>query len=121
MKYFTKDHEWVIVDGDEAIIGISAHAAEELGDLTYVELPEVGADVIVGDTLGSVESVKAASDIYAPISGTVMAVNTNLEDDPSILNQAAETDGWICRLENIDLTELDELMSEDKYMKFIQG
>lgn len=121
MKYYAKTHEWVQIDGDEAIIGISAHAAEELGDLTYVELPEVGADVIVGDSLGSIESVKAASDVYAPISGTIMAVNMAIEDDPGLVNQSAEDEGWICRLENIDLGELDDLMPEDKYQKFISA
>lgn len=120
MKYYATSHEWVMIDGDEAIIGISKHAADELGDLTYVELPEEGLDVIVGDALGSVESVKAASDIFAPISGTVMAVNHSLEDDPSLLNQSPEDEGWICRLENIDMRELDELMTKDKYEKFIQ-
>lgn len=119
MKYYAKTHEWVKIEGDEAVIGISEHAAEELGDLTYVELPEVGADVIVGDSLGAIESVKAASDLYAPISGTVMAVNTGVEEDPSLINQSAEDEGWICRLENIDLGELDDLMTEDKYQKMI--
>lgn len=121
MKYYAKTHEWVQIEGDEAVIGISQHAAEELGDLTFVELPEVGADVIVGDSLGTIESVKAASDVYAPISGTVMAVNTAIEDDPGLVNQAAEGEGWICRLENIDLGELDDLMTEDKYKTFIKG
>jgi glycine cleavage system H protein len=119
MKYYSQDHEYVKIDGDVAYIGISEHAAEELGDITYVELPEVGQDLIVGDTLGVVESVKAASDVYSPISGTVSAINEKLEDDPGAINSSPEDDGWICKLDNIDLDELEELMDEEKYKKFL--
>lgn len=119
MKYYSQDHEYVKIDGDVAYIGISEHAAEELGDITYVELPEVGQDLIVGDTLGVVESVKAASDVYSPISGTVAAINEKLEDDPGAINNSPEDDGWICKLDNIDLDELEELMDEEKYKKFL--
>ena len=118
-KYFTKDHEWVRIDGDDAVIGISTYAAKELGDITYVELPKEGADVIVGDTIGVVESVKAASDVYSPISGTVCSVNKALDDDPGIINHSPEEKGWICKLENIDLVELEDLMDEAAYEKFL--
>lgn len=120
MKYYSKEHEWVKVDGEQAYIGISAHAAEELGDITYVELPQDGADLIVGDVLGVVESVKAASDVYAPISGTVCGVNKNLDEDPSIINSSPEDEGWICKLDNIDMAELEELMDEKDYAKFLK-
>ena len=119
-KYFTKDHEWVKVDGDEAVIGISTYAARELGDITYVELPKEDSDVIVGDTIGVVESVKAASDVYSPVSGTVSSVNKALDDDPGIINHSPEERGWICKLENIDLAELEELMDETAYAKFLK-
>jgi len=120
-RYYTKDHEWVKVDGDEAIIGISIYAAKELGDITYVELPREGSDVIVGDTIGVVESVKAASDVYSPISGTVLSVNKALDDDPGIINHSPEEKGWICKLENIDLVELEDLMDEAAYEKFLKS
>jgi len=118
-KYYTKDHEWVRVDGEEAWVGISTFAAKELGDITYVELPKEGSDLIVGDTIGVVESVKAASDVYSPVSGTVIAVNKALDDDPGIINHSPEERGWICKLENIDLVELEDLMDEPAYEKFV--
>jgi glycine cleavage system H protein len=120
MKYYSKEHEWVKVDGEQAYIGISEHAAKELGDITYVELPQEGADLIVGDVLGVVESVKAASDVYSPISGTVCGVNKDLDEDPSIINSSPEDEGWICKLDNIDLAELEELMEEKDYAKFLK-
>lgn len=120
MKYYSKDHECVWLDGEVACVGISKHAADELGDITYVELPEVGQDLIVGDTLGVVESVKAASDVYAPISGTVFAINERLEEDPGILNSSPEEEGWICKLDNIDHDELEELMDEKAYAKYLK-
>lgn len=119
-KYYSKDHEWVKIDGEEAFIGISAHAAKELGDITYVELPKEDSDVIVGDTIGVVESVKAASDVYSPVSGTVIAVNKALDDDPGIINQSPEEKGWICKLENIDMAEVEDLMDERAYQKYLK-
>ena len=119
-KYYSKTHEWVDIDGDDAIVGVSAYAAKELGDITYVELPKEGADVIVGDSLGVVESVKAASDVYSPISGTILAVNQNLDDDPGIVSNFPESKGWICKLENIDLDELADLMTEEQYNKYLK-
>lgn len=119
MKKYTEDHEWVEVDGDLAVIGISAHAAEELGDITFVELPELELDVIVGDVLAVVESVKAASDIYTPISGDVKLVNSELEDNPGLINNSAEEKGWLCKIENFDIAEIKELMDEDAYAAFL--
>ena len=119
-KYYSKTHEWAIIEGDEATVGISAYAAKELGDITYVELPKVSSDVIVGDSVGVVESVKAASDVYSPLSGTVNAINKNLEDDPGLVSNSPEEKGWIYKLENIDLDELEDLMSEEDYAKYLK-
>ena len=119
-KYYSKSHEWALIEGDEATVGISAYAAKELGDITYVELPKVSSDVIVGDSVGVVESVKAASDVYSPLSGTVNAINKNLEDDPGLVSNSPEEKGWIYKLENIDLDELEDLMSEEDYAKYLK-
>ena len=121
MKYYTEDHEWVEILGDEAIVGISEYAAEELGEITYVELPEVDDDFIIGDRLGEVESDKASCDIYAPISGTVADVNENLSDDPALINESPEDKGWICRLTNFDSSELDDMMNEDAYLRYVNS
>ena len=119
-KYYSRTHEWVKIEGDEATVGVSAYAAKELGDITYVELPKVSSDVIVVDSVGVVESVKAASDVYSPLSGTVNAVNKNLEDDPGLVSNSPEEKGWMYQLENIDLDELEELMSEEDYAKYLK-
>lgn len=120
MKKYTQDHEWVEIDGDIAIVGISEHAAQELGDITFVELPEKDLDVIVGDVLSVVESVKAASDIYAPISGTVKESNLELDDTPGLINNSAEGEGWICKIDNFDIAEIEDLMDEKQYAKYLQ-
>ena len=119
-KYYSQTHEWVEIDGDEAVVGVSAYAAKELGDITYVELPKISSDVIVGDSVGVVESVKAASDVYSPLSGTVNAVNKNLEDDPGLVSNSPEEKGWMYRLENIDPDELEDLMNEEEYAKYLK-
>lgn len=119
-KYYSKSHEWAVIEGDEAIVGVSAYAAKELGDITYVEMPKIGSDVIVGDSVGVVESVKAASDVYSPLSGTVNAINKNLEDDPGLVSNSPEEKGWMYRLENIDLDELADLMNEEDYAKYLK-
>jgi len=119
MKKYTKEHEWVLIDGDLAVVGISEYAAGELGDITFVELPDTGIDLIVGDVVAVVESVKAASDIYAPISGTVVTVNEGLDDDPGIINNSAEEAGWICKIDNFDVAEIEDLMDEKKYQKYL--
>ncbi|MGN0849660.1 MAG: glycine cleavage system protein GcvH [Victivallaceae bacterium] len=120
MKYFSEDHEWVEIDGDEATIGISEYAVNELGDITYVELPAEDEDLIVGDVLGVVESVKTSADIYSPISGTVSAVNDALDDDPGLLNESPEEKGWICKIINFESAELDDMMNEAAYAKYLR-
>lgn len=114
LKYLSS-HEWVRVEGDVATIGISDHAQEAMGDLVYVELPDVGADLHASDEAGVVESVKAASDIYAPLTGTVLAVNENLEDAPELVNKDAYHDGWLFQIKFTDSAELDELLSAADY------
>ena len=121
MKYYTEDHEWVEINGDTATIGISEYAAEQLGEITYVELPEEDDDFIIGDRLGEVESDKASCDIYAPISGTVTDVNENLSDDPALINESPEDKGWICRLTNFDSSEFDDMMNEDAYLRYVNS
>ncbi len=120
MKYYSEDHEWIEVKGRVAVVGISEHAAEELGDITYVELPMEGDDVIVGDAICVVESVKAAADVYAPISGTIAAVNDALEDHPELINQSPESDGWIYKLKDFEEDDLADLMNTDQYFKFLK-
>ena len=120
MKYYSEDHEWVEINGDEATIGISEYAANELGDTTYAELPEEEDDFIIGDKLGEVESVKASSDIYSPISGTVSMVNDALIDEPGLINESPEDKGWICRFTNIDTSEVNDMMNEDAYFKYLK-
>ncbi|WP_417170787.1 glycine cleavage system protein GcvH [Victivallis sp.] len=120
MKYYTEDHEWVEIVGDEATVGISEYAADELGDITYVELPEEEDDFIIGDRLGEVESVNSSSDIYSPISGTVSQVNEALVDEPGLINESPEEKGWLCRLINFDSSELDDMMNEDAYRKYLR-
>ena len=120
MKYFSEDHEWVEIDDDEATIGISEYAVNELGDITYVELPAEDEDLIVGDVLGVVESVKTSADIYSPISGTVSAVNDALDDDPGLLNESPEEKGWICKIINFESAELDDMMNEAAYAKYLR-
>lgn len=120
MKYYTEDHEWVEITGEEATVGISEYAADELGEITYVELPEEDDDFIIGDRLGEVESVKASSDIYSPISGTVSQVNEALADEPGLINESPEEKGWLCRLINFDSSELDDMMNEDAYLKYLR-
>ena len=119
--YFTKEHEWVKIKDGVASVGISEHAAHELGDITFVELPQVGKSVKQFDVLAGIESVKAASDIYAPLSGKVTKVNEALNDTPEIVNEAAEEAGWIAWLEPSDLSEVKNLMSKAEYDEFLKG
>lgn len=115
LKY-TKSHEWVRKEDDGSMtIGITDHAQELLGDLVFVELPEVGSDLTVGDASCVVESVKAASDVYAPISGEVVAVNEALDDAPEIINTSAFDDGWLYKVQPSAAVELDEMMDADAY------
>ena len=115
LKY-TRTHEWVLVDGDTITLGISDFAQEQLGDVVFVELPEVGAEIIAGDSIAVVESVKAASDIYAPATGTVLAVNEALEDSPELVNSDPYEDGWFLRLQVHNTGELSDLMDADSYI-----
>jgi glycine cleavage system H protein len=112
---FTKDHEWIRVDGDEATVGITAYAAEQLGDVVFVELPDVGKSFNAGDEMAVVESVKAASEVYAPVSGEVVAVNDVLEGEPQKVNESADGDGWFVKLKLSDKSQLDGLMDEAAY------
>lgn len=116
---FTKDHEWVEVDGDIATIGITAYAAEQLGDVVFVEVPEVGKAVKQGDGLAVVESVKAASDVYAPISGEVVEANTALSDAPETVNAIPETGGWFAKLKISDPSQVDALMDRHAYEQYL--
>ncbi len=115
---YTRDHEWVAVEGDIATVGITGFAAEQLGDVVFVELPEVGASFTKGDDMAVVESVKAASDVYAPISGEVVEVNSVLTETPETVNEAPEADGWFCRLKLSEAGELAGLMDRAAYDAF---
>ncbi|CAI8394252.1 MAG: glycine cleavage system protein H [Rhizobiales bacterium TMED143] len=117
---FTKDHEWISVDGDTATIGITAYAQEQLGDVVFVEVPETGKTVAQGDEAGVVESVKAASEVYAPVSGEVVDANADLEDNPALVNQDPQSGGWFFRLRLSDEGELDGLMDEAAYKAYIE-
>jgi len=118
-EYFTKDHEYLRVDGDIASVGISSHAQEALGDIVFVELPEVGKTFAQGDDAAVVESVKAASDIYAPISGEVVEVNGELVDNPALVNEDPQGKAWFFKLKISDNSQLDKLMDADAYAKFV--
>eukprot|EP00919_Chromeraceae_sp_WS-2016_P078664 GHVR01186404.1.p2 GENE.GHVR01186404.1~~GHVR01186404.1.p2 ORF type:complete len:124 (+),score=26.71 GHVR01186404.1:555-926(+) len=118
---YTEDHEWVNVDGDTATIGISAYAAKQLGDVVFVELPEIGRELAKGDEAAVVESVKAASEVYAPIGGEVIAVNDALEDAPETVNASPAGDGWFLKIKIADASELDALMDEAKYKEYCEG
>lgn len=121
MKRFSEDHVWVEVSGDKATVGITAYAASELGEITFVESPENGIVLTQSDVLCVVESVKTASDVFVPVSGTVCAVNDKLEENPGLINAGAEGDGWICQLAEIDRSELDSLLTEEEYETFISA
>lgn len=118
---FTDQHEWVRVDGDVATIGITDYAQEQLGDVVYVELPEVGKTFAAGDEAAVVESVKAASEIYSPVSGDVVEVNGDLEGAPGGVNEDAMGRGWFVKVKLSDTTELAKLMDEDAYKAFVEG
>ena len=112
---YTKEHEWVLADGDTGTIGITDHAQSELGDIVYVDLPKVGAAVQQGGNVGSVESVKAVSDIVAPLSGEVLEVNAKVVDEPETVNDDPYGEGWLIRIRMSDTSELDALMDADAY------
>jgi glycine cleavage system H protein len=116
---YTKDHEWIRLDGDVATVGITEHAQSQLGDIVYVELPEIGRKVEKGGDAAVVESVKAASDVYAPASGEVVAVNQALDGTPGSINEEAEGKGWFFRLKLSAPDELNELMTDQQYKEFL--
>jgi glycine cleavage system H protein len=117
---YTRDHEWVRLDGDEAVIGITDYAQEQLGDIVYVELPEVGQALAKGGEFGVVESVKAASEIFAPIAGEVTAVNAALANQPGTVNEAPEGAGWLIRVKPKNKANIDGLMDEAAYKAFLE-
>ena len=117
--YFTKDHEWVSIEGDHATVGITAYAADQLGDVVFVETPEIGKSVAKGDPLAVVESVKAASDVYAPISGEVVEANVALGAAPETVNAGPETGGWFARLKVTNPSETEALMDRAAYEEFL--
>jgi glycine cleavage system H protein len=116
---FTKDHEWVRYDGNVATVGITDHAQEALGDIVFVELPEVGRELKAGEACAVVESVKAASDVYAPLSGRVSETNQAIVQDPALVNRSAEDEGWFFRMVPTNPSELDTLMDEAAYRDFL--
>src|SRR3954451_9372678 len=118
--YFTKEHEWISVEGDQATVGISNHAQEQLGDIVFAEVPEVGRKVSKGQEAAVVESVKAASDVYSPVSGEVVEGNQAVADDPSLVNSDPEGAGWFFKLKLDNPTELDGLMDEAAYREWVK-
>jgi glycine cleavage system H protein len=116
---YTKEHEWVRLDGDLATVGISDYAQQQLGDVVFVELPQIGRQISRGGSLAVVESVKAASDVYAPLSGEVVETNGALENDPALVNRSAEDEGWFCRLRIGDRGELTQLMDAEAYRAYV--
>ena len=114
-RRFAKTHEWIVIEGDIAIVGITDYAQESLGDITYVELPSVGADVEQGAEFGVIESVKAASDLYAPVGGRVCEVNTDLASTPETVNQDPFGEGWMIKIKNFNPAELGSLLDADTY------
>lgn len=117
-RYFTDEHEWIDLEGDTATVGITDYAQEQLGDIVFVELPDVGAQLTKGKDAAVVESVKAASDVYAPISGEVTEANDSLDEDPALVNSSPEEDGWFFKLTVADKAELDGLMDAKAYKSF---
>ncbi|MGB7406090.1 MAG: glycine cleavage system protein GcvH [Pacificimonas sp.] len=118
--YFTEEHEWVSVEGDTGTVGITDYAQDQLGDVVFVELPDVGKMIEKGGEAAVVESVKAASDVYAPISGEIVEVNDALEDEPALVNSSPEESGWFVKLTLSDKSELEELMDEKAYKAFVK-
>jgi len=117
--YYTKDHEWIRVEGPTGTVGVSEHAQEQLGDVVYVELPEVGRAVRAGEQVAIVESVKAASEVYSPVSGRIVAVNRALADNPALVNDDAEGSAWFFQIELADPGELANLMNAEAYRQYL--
>ena len=119
LKY-TKEHEWIKIDGNLATIGVTDYAQGELGDIVFVELPTVGDDIKAGGSFGTIEAVKAVSEIFSPLSGKIAEINELLEDDPMVINNEPYGDGWIIKIEFSDSSELDSLVSSDEYQAIIK-
>ena len=119
-RKYSKDHEWVFIENNIATVGITDHAQESLGDIVFVELPEIGKDVSSGNEVSVIESVKAASDIFAPIDGKIIETNNKLNDDASIINKDPENEGWIFKIEISNSKNLDDLMSLEQYNEFLK-
>lgn len=117
--YFTPDHEWLYIEGKVVTVGITNYAQEQLGDLVFVDLPQIGTQLSKGDSAAVVESVKAASDVYAPLDGEVVEINEALADSPELVNQKAEKEGWLWKMTLQDQTQLEELLDEDAYKALI--
>lgn len=120
-RYFTEDHEWLDLDGDTATVGITEYAQSQLGDIVFVETPEAGKTVSKGDDAAVVESVKAASDVYAPVDGTVVEGNPALADNPALVNEDPEGEGWFFKLTLSDTSQVESLMDEAAYKDFVAG
>jgi glycine cleavage system H protein len=120
-RKYTEDHEWLDIDGDVATVGITDFAQEQLGDVVFVELPDIGKSFARGDEAAVVESVKAAAEVYAPVSGEIVEVNAALDADPSLVNASATDKGWFVKIRLSDTSELDGLMDEDAYKAFAEG
>lgn len=118
LKYH-REHDWARVEGDTAVFGITSYAQETLGDIVFIELPEVGADVTAGTPYAEVESVKAVSDVYAPLSGSVVEVNEDVVDAPELLNESPYDDGWLIKVRLSDVAEIDDLMSSEEYEELL--
>ncbi|OQY39307.1 MAG: glycine cleavage system protein H [Candidatus Cloacimonetes bacterium 4572_65] len=119
--YYTETHEWVKVDGNEAFVGITEFATHELGDIVFVELPEVGAKIEVGESIGSIEAVKAVEDINSPVTGEILEVNAELEETPDLMNKSPFGDGWIMKVVLDDIESVKNLLSSEEYQKLIEG
>ena len=117
---FTKDHEWIRLEGDVATVGITDHAQNALGDVVFVDLPEAGRDVLEGEAIAVVESVKAASDVYAPVAGRVAESNAALSENPGLINASPTDEGWFFRIEGVDVAKVTALMDEAAYAAFLE-
>ena len=119
-RKYSKDHEWIMVDGNTVTIGVTEYAAEQLGDIVYVELPQQGEDFAQGDTFGVLESVKAVSDCFAPISGTIAETNDSLADSPEVINEDPHGEGWMVKITIADQRELEDLLDHTAYEEFVK-
>lgn len=118
-RSYTREHEWVLQEGDEVLVGITDHAAEELGDIVYLDLPESGSEVVAGESMGSIETVKAVEELYAPVSGEIVAVNEDLADSPETVNASPYEDGWFLRIKSSG--DSVELLTAEEYDEMVSG